>query len=89
MGLNKAALCGRLQQTGLGRAGAQGHPGRPGGRRRLGRLALEGVGCMREKEAYRAGLAATQPTLPARGAALRAQDNLAPLKCAAELNKKY
>lgn len=52
MDLNKAALCGRLQQTGPG--WAQGHPrkaGGGGGEAQAGQTALESTGCAREKEA--------------------------------------
>lgn len=50
MDLNKAVLCGRLQQTGPG--WAQDTPGRPGaGEAQAGQAALGSMGCTREKEA--------------------------------------
>lgn len=49
MDLNKAALCGRLRQTGPG--WAQGHPRKAGGEAQAGQAALGSMGCAREKEA--------------------------------------
>lgn len=59
MDSNKAALCGGLQQTGLGRA--QGRRGVRGGGHRLGRLAPGQSAGREEEDARRAGLAASGP----------------------------